>query len=53
MQSFWYKNHFIIIERNPVTGAVVASGDIPRRVFYGYTVKEIKTEIKAIVNGEE
>ena len=53
MKSYWYKDYFIILERNPINGSIEASGDIPRRVFYGYTLKQIKAEIKATINGEE
>lgn len=50
MKTWSYKGHFVFFERVQHSGAVIASGDIERRTFYGYTLAQIKTELKAAIN---
>ena len=47
-------NYHIVLERNPINGSVSVSaipdnGDTIRRTFYGYTTKEMRREIAAMV----
>lgn len=56
MKNFWFKDYYIMFDRNH-NGSISAfcSGDFDRfRVtFYDYTMREIKSRIKRAINDRE
>lgn len=56
MSNFWFKDYYIIFDRNP-NGSIRAtcSGDSDRFgvTFYDYTMREIKQRIKRAINDRE
>lgn len=56
MKNFWFKDYYIMFDRNP-NGSInaICSGDFDRFgvTFYDYTAKEIKQRIKRVINDKE